>query len=653
MNYKSKLAKTLTGDYRFGENSKNKVIEERTNANVEGGEWIEDEDGVKKLEGKRHSKGGMDILMQSGDRVLTDYTEIGKDLLKNLQGLGIKVSTKDTYSKVLDKYNKFIGLQAITDEEERYNKRLIDLENKVKDKNTSELNTQVLVNKINDLQEEKEGLIEQREELFNFLYADQESRKETEVQSKDSFQKGGGFFKRGIVTKSVDDARKQWERQRGVTFGQLTPTFRNPEDWKHQSTIDPVTGTYGPGFQTDQEGRLAEMARIFPDNFQTNLGEDVNPDNIRNYQNYMNEDRTRQIQDVGERFGYDSPEFKSFLTRNAPEMFNQGDDVFSVDGKAGDVTSQKFNNTYNVLPSDVYKKAQELGATTVGQLMNTPEGREIANQYYDGVDPSWAIGEAQVPSQINVGPDGAPVLPPTNNIVVPTKTLEIAKVPTKAQIDDVKAQEKEDKRKERLSLLDGVMGLPDRTPLAPGNVLPHLKTNPELNIITPEKVTPGEGLKELNRQRLMMMSSMEGMNPQARALALIAGSGNLQKAVEGLMAKTEDVNASNRFRADMVNKQSRDTFARERDASAMSYEGRTYKAEGLRDKEWRNYYRSMAKNNAQDWDTIQKMNAYNKLNPNVKYKNGQIVTENGQLTFLPPQVYQAPNKDKNKNKNKS
>ena len=85
----------------------------------------------------------------------------------------------------------------------------------------------------------------------------------------------------------------------------------------------------------------------------------------------------------------------------------------------------------------------------------------------------------------------------------------------------------------------------------------------------------------------------------------------------------------------------------------MSYEGRTYKAEGLRDKEWRNYYRSMAKNNAQDWDTIQKMNAYNKLSPNVKYKNGQIVTENGQLTFLPPQVYQAPNKDKNKNKNKS
>ena len=42
MEQKKKLAKTLTGDYKFGENSKNSVIERTTNANVEGKEWIED-----------------------------------------------------------------------------------------------------------------------------------------------------------------------------------------------------------------------------------------------------------------------------------------------------------------------------------------------------------------------------------------------------------------------------------------------------------------------------------------------------------------------------------------------------------------------------------------------------------------------------------
>ena len=113
---REKVHKSLTGEYAFGIDSENNV-----NSELEDGEFLQDSNGIKEVEGKKHSEGGEKMALEDGTRILSDYLKVGARNAKVLNDqfdLGVKAS--DTYATVVEKFNKKSGLNKITKELEEY-----------------------------------------------------------------------------------------------------------------------------------------------------------------------------------------------------------------------------------------------------------------------------------------------------------------------------------------------------------------------------------------------------------------------------------------------------------------------------------------------------------------------------------------------------
>jgi hypothetical protein len=187
---KKNLNKALTGEYQFALDAKEPITE--PNAEIEGGEYIQDSQGIRKAEGKSHETGGMPVKLEDGTRIVSNHLQIGIPLAKHLKELAeLDVKATDTYSKVLDKYTKKIGLQEINDNLEK-NIGLMEKEKKTdKHKDTELLNEQYISKQINNLTKEKEPLEKQREELFNMLFDVQESTKTPQQGENFKMEYGG------------------------------------------------------------------------------------------------------------------------------------------------------------------------------------------------------------------------------------------------------------------------------------------------------------------------------------------------------------------------------------------------------------------------------------------------------------------------------
>ena len=108
---RKELHKALTGEYAFGLQN-----EQEANAEVEVGEFLQDSQGIRKIEGKTHEQGGEMMKLEDGTRILSDHLKVGGSYAKELNkmfDLGVKAS--DTYATVLDKYNNKSGLKKIND----------------------------------------------------------------------------------------------------------------------------------------------------------------------------------------------------------------------------------------------------------------------------------------------------------------------------------------------------------------------------------------------------------------------------------------------------------------------------------------------------------------------------------------------------------
>lgn len=592
----TKKAKMMTGDYLFPVNSKNEFVP--TNAEVEKGEWYQNSSGKTKfIEGKKHSKGGTDILMNDGDKVLTDYTKIPKFLVKDLsKEYGIKLSDKDTYANVIDKYSKKIGLTAITEEETLYNKRLID-NKQTRDDTTRELNNRVLTEKITSLKKSKTPLEEKRSELLSILFDYQEELKEVEVENS-SFQLGGMY--NGITRTQLPP----------FSVSQRFPTYRNPDSWNKQKTIDGEQSIFGDNL-LNRDATLAEMAQLHPNNYADNLQE-INSDNITSYQRQMNQERQRRANNLFTTLGAESPIYKEYLQNNSGEMFLEDDSVRGIEGRLGNYTSDKATDVLNIIEPSIYSGFKDSNINTIRDLRNSGKYPEVASKLAN-FDESWLLGEYITPMSTLGGDDAA------------LKALD----------------EEESKTSGFQGTLDGliqdnnslnIMRMPDRTPMRPGTVAPHLKTSPELNQIRSQTYTSNEDLKELNRSRIATENSLGEQDFQTRNLAILTNSGKMQDAIEKVLGRTQNLNSQNSSRDMIYNTQAKDRYNQEMNASALNYEQRALTAEAMRDAEEKRYNQALIKNRVQDWNTINKLNAYNVMNPDVQIKDGQIVTRKSTLT---------------------
>ncbi len=114
-----KKEELLTGEFITGINEDDK-LSKHTNANIEKGEYFATKEGdIAEVKGNKHSSGGENIIMEGGDRVLTDHTKLGASNAKMIRDkFDIQVKAKNTYADVLDKYRTKSGMSKLIKEEE-------------------------------------------------------------------------------------------------------------------------------------------------------------------------------------------------------------------------------------------------------------------------------------------------------------------------------------------------------------------------------------------------------------------------------------------------------------------------------------------------------------------------------------------------------
>jgi len=166
------------------------------NAEIEKGEYIMYPDGTtQKAIGETHSNGGMMMNLPDGTRVLSNYLTVAPETRKELESnFDMKVSKKDTYSKVLDNFLKKIGYEKVVQEQEEAFEALNKLLNKKSiDRNTLAVNREFLSKKIFDIETKKQELEKYKKEMFDLLYNEQEDTKSLKEKNEDGEYKYGGL----------------------------------------------------------------------------------------------------------------------------------------------------------------------------------------------------------------------------------------------------------------------------------------------------------------------------------------------------------------------------------------------------------------------------------------------------------------------------
>ena len=170
----------MTDGYIAGLNPKSGL---KPNANLEAGEYIKTPDGsVAQVLGKRHSKGGVDLLLPEMTAVLSDTEDLTltkKQVKEIKKQYDVDVTTKNTYADVLDRYARKIGLSKLLSEQEDAFIQLKKATENALSEGSLRVNNQFLQKKIYDLQV---GITEKQTAMgamFEKLFQKQEEQKGT------------------------------------------------------------------------------------------------------------------------------------------------------------------------------------------------------------------------------------------------------------------------------------------------------------------------------------------------------------------------------------------------------------------------------------------------------------------------------------------
>jgi hypothetical protein len=164
-------AELLTGEYLIEDNS-NPNVEVESDEKVLHG----DTGNIQTAEGNKHKDGGIKVQLSEQSKVLSDYTKINLKNSKYFSDIfNIKANSDDTFAKVLDKIENKIGLKKLLKEEEELNLKIEKLLQKDNpDKQTKDLNLQLLSEYAKELIQRKQELNEVRKIAFEELFEKQE-----------------------------------------------------------------------------------------------------------------------------------------------------------------------------------------------------------------------------------------------------------------------------------------------------------------------------------------------------------------------------------------------------------------------------------------------------------------------------------------------
>lgn len=223
------LAKGLTGEYITGMDKDNPI--QKPNAEIENGEYVQHPTGeLQKAVGDTHENGGIDVKLEDNTRILSDHLKPKIDFIRKIKkDYDIDIKSSDTYSKILDKYSRKIGLTKIVEDQEKLIKKMEKVVTTNKDEESLGLNTQYLSGELKKLEDEKKPLETERKSLFNKLFEEQEDSKPKKESSK-TYQNGGSY---------IDDAILQLAQKYNIPENEITNFFqRGGTTGRNQNIFD-------------------------------------------------------------------------------------------------------------------------------------------------------------------------------------------------------------------------------------------------------------------------------------------------------------------------------------------------------------------------------------------------------------------------------
>lgn len=619
------LTKLLTGDFIKGLNPKSGI---KPNAEVEGGEFISFPDKeIVKAVGNKHTNGGIKVKVPNETRVLSDFLKPSKRQIKIIEkGFDITISTKDTYSKILDKYLKQIGYVKLIKEQEGLLAELKSLLNKKGyDKNTLDVNYEYLNNKINDLEGKKENLNPSKEKFFNLLFDFQEISKPKEERSE-------GYKIGGIV---------MYPEGGKFSVAYKNNRYKDIENKTKQSK----TKSGGYGVITDASDSLTNLYANFPD-----IISDVFKDHITIEKGVVKLKGDLSLNKQNELIGVAQDRMNKRMTASAKTILDpKNKDLFDndsieeakeylknetfiddkkstrdFDSKLGNFTSGRFAPKLDLVTEDDQYILDEAGVTTLNQVDDnifnklSPESQERVQKAKDMQldDSDFFIGN------FNLAPKEEPL---NEEVKEERKAVNPEDEPINNYV------KKEPKRN-----YPRLFFQPDQGVLPPSSMDAHLKANVRLGRIDPVRIGIEQNLQEISDQQNFVSKQLSEIPDSQRASSLVALLAQSQDATNKAITNANIQNAENVSQAELFNINQADKEQLTNVNNALSFEQRQFTAKAKTEEElrrWLDFNRKVRLNNFQNQ---QKMNLLDGLFPQFDMDfSGMVVNYNGESGFDP------------------
>lgn len=626
---KKNLNKALTGEYQFALDAKEPIAE--PNAEIEGGEYVQDSQGIRKAEGKSHETGGMAVKLEDGTKIISNHLQIGIPLAKYLkESAELDVKATDTYSKVLDKYTKKIGLQEINDNLEK-NIGLMEKEKKTdKHKDTEQLNEQYISKQINNLTKEKEPLEKQREGLFTMLFEAQEATKAPQPGQNFKMEYGGEIdelaYKHGISHERAHELLNSYkfaeggEKDSNPTTGGMQNGQRgvgyNPNAYQTaERAKQHATGTaFGV---VEAQKALQELYRNFPDLVYSDdtLKKYIELDNrgnvkfkggiklntvqplIGGLQKKMDTRMRATAQNI-----INNPEYygKDAVGKAGEYLSNQTFDdkqlARGFDSKLGQFTSGRYSMAMNLVTPEDKKFLNDNGVFTLKQLKDSPLRSKLAPESIKNItDVEKQVGATDADYSINQFDLTKPPGVAPASTLTPEKTVDLGK---RTQW--------------------GALSLPQRIPNFPTLQSP-LKFETRYNRKEATHISPTEQLAEADRMNQAVMNQMSSnLSGSDLALAGIGLAGNAAANRNKVISETNRYNAAADERTADYNNQIGD---REQDAqnnNAGKYQELYMRGIANYENDLNNMYNRDFEDQVNNWKTVNTTNWANAMNPQAQ-----------------------------------
>lgn len=654
-----KVEKALTGEFLFGMDKVNPMVE--PNAEIEHGEYVQHPDNeIQQAVGDTHEKGGMDVALEEGTRILSDHLKLGGTTARMLKKqFDLELKATDTYATVLDKFNRKSGLHKIVTEQEDVIKRMDKQQKNTKDEDSLGLNMQYLSGKMKELEDKKKPLESARKVLFDAVYKEQEKSKPKDKRDETVVFENGGEIKAlaakyGIPADRVQDLIKKYQGGGNVDISRYyRPLGTNTGNFNRQRFTE---GTNLSGAVTPDEAvnRLRAQSQTLPYLVQRSglagtydFGQipellrdpsllDANGNPIITQANPQNTQAFQVGYDEYLKGGYGAIQANPYLSAEEKQTLTQklqteqfGDGVArDYDQIYGDFTSSRSGFSLPVLT----QKDKELYGDKikfVGDAL-TPEG--AIKEEFAGLDPATKeylknIYDSQGQKIFDIGVLDVPQ-PSTASGAKPVADLS-QDVPVGEATELMSVQQEQAARR-------GAYLMPEQNPLPPTGLQPHLKVNRRFDRVDPALISPEQNIEEIRRQEASAIDQINSLPDSQRRAALANLNANTQQNINKAVSETARVNSQIQSQADMQNAQTQRMEENAAAQDALSYEQRQLRALAVTQNDFANFYNTQQANNVRNFNTINNLNLMNAMYDDFQFTGDGIEKTSPDLLFTNP-----------------